>query len=96
MASTGVTVYSPEAVDSDGVEPAVYWKVNASITLDTWNVPLYTLSLHPRTSTSLSQLTLCATAQTTVTVDPDDVISSMFSIAGARIEPVENATPLPD
>ena len=73
-----MTVYSPEAVDSDGVEPAVYWKVNASITLDTWNVPLYTLSLHPRTSTSLSQLTLCATAQTTVTVDPDDVISSCF------------------
>ena len=96
MALTGVTVYSPEAVASDGVEPATYWKVYALITLDTWNVPLYTLSLHPRTSTSVSLVTLCATAQTTVTVDPDDVISSTFSIAGARIEPVENAIPLPD
>ena len=89
-------MYSPEAIASEGVVVAVYWKVYASTTLDTWNVPLYTLSLHPRTSTCVSLVTLCATAETTVTVVPEDVISSMFSIAGARIEPVENATPLPD
>ncbi len=42
----------------------------------------------------MSAVTLCGPAETIVTVLPLDVIASMFSIAGARIEPVENDYPL--